>query len=78
MKIHYTVGQLIEKLQELSSDMPVLTNGYEDEYENIMDPNRISVKYKADEPYWSGQFKEARENDSDSFEALVLRREVRL
>ena len=34
MKIHYTVGKLIEELQEFPSEMPVLTSGYEDEYEN--------------------------------------------
>ena len=76
--IQFTVAQLIEKLKEFPQDMPVLTTGYEIEYENILPPRRTKVKYIPDEPYYNGQYKESASDESKSFDAIVLEREVRL
>ena len=76
--IQFIVAQLIEKLKEFPQDMPVLTSGYETEYENILPPLRIKVLYMPDEPYYNGQYRESTEDNHESFEAVVLRRKVRL
>lgn len=52
--IQFTVAQLIEKLKKFPQDMPVLTTGYEIEYENILPPRLTKVKYIPDEPYYNG------------------------
>ena len=76
--IQFTVAQLIEKLKEFSQDMPVLTSGYETEYENILLPKLVKVIYIPDEPYYNGQYKESKKKNHESFDAVVLEREERL
>ncbi len=76
-KTTFTVSQLIELLQEFPSDMPVITNGYEGEYENITSPRRIKVKYVPDEAWYNGQFHHSVEQGGDIFETVVIAREER-
>jgi hypothetical protein len=73
----FTVYQLIELLKAFPSDMPVITNGYEGEYENIVPPERLQVKYVPDEAWYNGQFHQCEEHGADNFEAVVIAREVR-
>lgn len=75
-KINYTVAELITELQKLPQDLPVLTNGYEGEYENILLPKIINVKFLPNEPYYTGQFVIPKK-DEDGFKAVVIEREVR-
>ena len=72
----FTVAQLIEKLQEFPAEMPVITNGYEGEYENIVPPRRIQVKFIPDEAWYNGQFHQSGEPGEDVFEAVVDRKSV--
>lgn len=73
----FTVAQLIEKLQDFPPDMPVITNGYEGEYENILSPRRIKVKYVPDEAWYNGQFHISSEPGENVFEAVLIAREER-
>ncbi len=77
MKPEYTVAQLIEELKKFPPEMPVITNGYEVEYENLILPQTIKVKFVPDEPYYNGQFHQTNEQGEDVFEAVVIAREVR-
>ena len=76
--IQFTVAQLIEKLKEFPQDIPLLTSGYETEYENILSPRLVKVMYMPDEPYYNGQYRESTKDNHKSFDAVVLEREVRL
>lgn len=74
----YTVAELIEILKQFPADLSVLVSGYEDGFENILEPEKITLLHKADNPYWSGEFQEIEQQDSEnSLEAVVLRRMVR-
>ena len=73
----YTVAKLIEELKKLPQNMPVVTNGYEGEFENILPPKIISVKFVPDQPYYDGQFHLSEPNESKAFKAVALEREVR-
>lgn len=68
----YTVAQLIEELKKFPMDMPVITNGYEDEYENILPPKIISVKIAPDEPYYNGQFQQTKPDDPKAMKEVAL------
>ncbi len=77
MKPEYTVARLIEELKKFPPDMPVITSGYEGEYENIMSPKCIKVKFVPNEPYYNGQFQKTGESGENVFDAVVVAREVR-
>jgi len=77
MKPKYTVAQLIEELKKFLSELLVITSGYEGEYENILPPNIINVKFVPNEPYYNGQFQQTIETDENSFEAVLISREFR-
>ncbi len=76
-KPKYTVEQLIEALKKFPPNMPVITDGYEIEYENIEMPQEITVKFSPDEPYYNGQFHETKQKSDEAFKAVVLKRECR-
>ncbi len=73
----YTVEKLIEELKKLPQDLPVITNGYEGEYENILPPKTITVKFVPDEPWYNGQFQQAEKKEHNAFSAVALEREER-
>lgn len=73
----FTVARLIEKLREFPPDLPVITSGYEGDYENIVLPKQIQVKYIPDEAWYNGQFHQSGETGEDVFEAVVIAREER-
>jgi len=43
---HSTIGQLVDILKSLPQDLPVLTSGYENGFENFYQPGIIKVKHE--------------------------------
>ena len=74
---HSTVGQLVEFLKTLPQDLPVLTSGYENGFENFYQPSIIKVKHEPENMYYEGEFQVAEDGDEETFDAVVLRRVVR-
>ena len=74
---HSTVGQLVDILKSLPQDLPVLTSGYENGFENFYQPGIIKVKHEPENMYYEGVFQAAEEGDEETFEAVVIRRVVR-
>jgi len=74
---HYTVGQLVEILKTLPQDLPVLTSGYENGFENFYSLSIIKVKHEPENPYYDGEFQVAGEGDVGTFDVVVIRRVVR-
>jgi hypothetical protein len=74
---HYTVGQLVEILKSLPQDLPVLTSGYENGFENFYPPGVIKVKHEPENMYYDGEFQVAEDGAKVTFDAVVLRRVVR-
>ena len=73
---HFTVGQLVDFLKTLPQDLPVLTSGYENGFENFYQPGIIKVKHEPENMYYEGEFQVAEESDKETFDAVVLRRVV--
>jgi hypothetical protein len=73
----YTVARLIEELKKFPPEMPVVTDGYEGEYENMLVPRIITVKFVADEAWYNGQFHLTKADDPEGFQTVVIRRELR-
>jgi len=59
---HFTVGQLVEYLKSLPQDLPVLTSGYENGFENFHQPSIIKVKHEPENPYYDGEFQVAEDS----------------
>ncbi|MCD4778306.1 MAG: hypothetical protein K8R12_04980 [Desulfobacterales bacterium] len=74
---HSTVGQLVEFLKTLPQDLPVLTSGYENGFENFYQPSIIKVKHEPENMYYEGEFQVAEDGDEETIDAVVLRRVVR-
>ena len=74
---HFTVGQLVEILKTLPQDLPVLTSGYENGFENFYQPDIVKVKHEPENMYYEGEFQVADEGDVGTFDAVVIRRVVR-
>ena len=74
---HSTVGQLVEILKSLPQDLPVLTSGYENGFENFYQPSIIKVKHEPENMYYEGEFQVAEDGDEVTFDAVVIRRMVR-
>ena len=52
---HSTVGQLVDLLKTLPQDLPVLTSGYENGFENFYQPDIIKVKHEPENRYYEGE-----------------------
>ena len=74
---HSTVGQLVDLLKTLPQDLPVLTSGYENGFENLYQPDIVKVKYEPENLYYDGEFQVAEDGDVGTFDAIVIRRVVR-
>ena len=74
---HFTVAQLIDVLQVLPQNLPVLTSGYENGYENFYHPEITELKHMPENMYSDGEFQSAEMGDADTFEAVVLQRVLR-
>jgi len=73
----FTVKELMEILTTLPSDLPVVTTGYETGYENFYQPFVKKLKYKPENTYYNGQFQDAEDKDTETFEAVIIERERR-
>ena len=74
---HSTVGQLAEILKSLPQDLPVLTSGYENGFENFYPLSIIKVRHEPENEYYEGEFQVAEDGDQETFDAVVLKRVVR-
>ena len=54
---HSTVSQLVDFLKTLPQDLPVLTSGYENGFENFYQPGIIKVKHEPENMYYEGEIK---------------------
>jgi len=54
---HSTVGQLVEFLKTLPHDLPVLTSGYENGFENFYPLSIIKVRHEPENEYYDGNFR---------------------
>ncbi len=74
---HSTVGQLVDLLKTLPQDLPILTSGYENGFENFYEPTIIKVKHEPENPYYDGEFQVAEDGDEGTFDAVLIGRVVR-
>ncbi len=68
-----TVEQLIKKLQAYPKDFIILVDGYENDYDAVLDIENIKVKYDNKNPWWNGRFKENKLNGVDAVRLLSTR-----
>jgi hypothetical protein len=76
-RFSFTVAQLIEMLKDMPPDLPVLTSGYESGFENFYRPEIVHLKHEPENPYFEGEFQAADDNDTDTFNAVILQRVLR-
>lgn len=74
---HFTVGELVAALKNFPQDLPILTSGYEEGFENIHLPEIKTLRHEPENKYYEGEFEFADINDKDTFQAVVLQRVVR-
>lgn len=74
---YFTVSQLIELLQALPQDLPVLTSGYESGFENFYQPEIVELKHEPENMYFDGEFQLADINDKKTFHAVIFQRVLR-
>jgi hypothetical protein len=67
---HSTVRQLVDILKSLSQDLPVLTSGYENGFENFYQPGIIKVKHEPENMYYEGEFQAAEDEDEETFDVV--------
>lgn len=77
MTFHFTDGQLVDILQTLTQDLPVVTSGYESGFENFYPPKIVELKHQPENKYYEGEFQETDEKDQDTFQAVILQRVLR-
>lgn len=76
-KFNLNVGQLIELLQVLPQDLPILTNGFKSGFENIYNPEVVELKHEPENFYHHGEFQVANKNDKNTFQGVILQRFLR-
>ena len=73
----YTVRELVKELEKMPLDMPVVTSGYEGDYENILLLKVVTLKYISNAPYYTGEFIEVENSDKNAIQAVAIEREIR-
>jgi hypothetical protein len=76
-RLNFTVEELIKILQTLPPNLPVVVSGYNSGYENFYYPETVTLKHEPDNFYKDGEFQSTDKDDSDTFEAVALRRVFR-
>ncbi|MHA1974393.1 MAG: hypothetical protein ACTSW1_15450 [Candidatus Hodarchaeales archaeon] len=76
-RINFTVETLIQVLQKLPPDMPVLTHGYKEHFDAVLEPVVRDVKYNVENEDFCGMYELCDEGEDGSIEALVLFRDGR-
>jgi hypothetical protein len=77
MRFMFTIKELMEILATLPPDIPVVTTGYETGYENFYQPFVKRLRHEPENTYYNGQFQDADEKDTETFEAVIIERERR-
>jgi hypothetical protein len=77
MRFMFTVKELMEIFATLPPDLPVVTTGYETGYENFYQPSVKRLRHEPENTYYDGQFQDAEEKDTETFEAVIIERERR-
>jgi hypothetical protein len=77
VRFTFTVKELMDILATLPPDLPVVTSGYESGYENFYQPFVKKLKAEPESMYFDGQFQDAEDKDTDTFEAVIIERERR-
>jgi hypothetical protein len=72
-----TVKELKNALKQFPEELIVLTDGYEDGYEKIVNPKIIDVTHQINNPYYSGEYKLKEEKDTDLIKAVAILRNRR-
>lgn len=70
---NFTVGQLVELLQTLPQDLPILTSGYKSGFENIYNPEIVELKHEPENFYHDGEFQVAQKNEKIPSKVLFCR-----
>ena len=76
-KFYYTVRELIEILKGFPQDLPVITSGYENGFENFHQPEIVQVIHEPENMYYAGEFQLAEKDIKESFQAVAIMRVVR-
>jgi hypothetical protein len=74
---YFTIGQLVDMLQSLPPDLPVLASGYDSGYENFYQPEIVNLKHEPENRQYDGEFQLADEQDRNIFQAVILQRVMR-
>lgn len=77
-KPYFTIEKLIEHLQKLPPDLPVLTHGYEEHFDAILQPIVRDVKYNYENEDFCGMYELCDEDEEGSMAAVILFRDGRL
>ncbi len=77
-RFYFTVEKLIQALQKLPSDLPVMTHGFEKHFDPILEPEILNVKYNEENEDFCGMYESCDEGEEDSIEAVVFLRDGRL
>ncbi len=76
-KTNFTVAELIEALQKLPQELPVLVTGYESGYEDFYTPAVMSLSHQLENTYYDGAFQIPEGGENNLISAVILEREVR-
>lgn len=76
-RFHFTVSQLIDVLNSFPQDLPVLTSGYEDGFENFYYPKILELKHEPENLNFSGEFQISETYGENRFKAVVISRVFR-
>ena len=71
------LAMLIEHLRLLPSDLPVLTHGFKEHFDTILEPVVRDVKYNEENYDFCGKYELCDENGEGSTEAVVVFRDGR-
>jgi hypothetical protein len=60
-----TIQQLVERLQQLPQDLPVVVHGYENGYDPVTDVDVVAVSLRPDRHWYDGVFKDSVEQGDE-------------
>jgi hypothetical protein len=73
-----TVKEIKAILDKFPDDLPVMTHGFEEHFDPILEPIILNVKYNEENWDFCGMYESCDEGEQGSIEALVLFRDGRL
>jgi hypothetical protein len=76
-KFYFTVEKLIQVLQKLPPDMPVLTHGFKEYFDAILEPMVRDVQHNEENEDFYGMYELCDEGEEGSMEAVVIFRDRR-